>query len=160
MKADSSRSADDGRSKTDSETLVKPLFPSRIPKKPKKQSGRSNPLKRPFTAMLGVKETDGGVHPTVKVATLPATLPLEKKLSFEATELVNLIPTLSGVDVSRLVASIKRRRLQRTKASQARTTQRLPECTLPPTTTKPAPARCPLLPRRWKLAELTRKRSS
>ena len=56
MKADSSRSADDGRSKTDSETLVKPLFPSRIPKKPKKQSGRSNPLKRPFTAMWELRK--------------------------------------------------------------------------------------------------------
>ena len=66
-------------------------------------------------------------------------MPPEKKLTIEATELVSLIPTLSGVDVSRLVASIKRRRLQRTRGGQARTTQRLTECTQPPPSPEAAP---------------------
>ena len=65
-------------------------------------------------------------------------MPPEKKLTVEATELVSLIPTLSGVDVSCLVASIKRRRLQRTRGGQARTTQRLTECTQPPPSPKAA----------------------
>ena len=144
MKADPSRSADDGKSKSGIDALLKPLLPSRIPKKPKKSSGRTNPrglldLKRPFSVALGGKETDRSVQSVAKVTTLaPSTLLPEKKLTVEATELVSLIPTLSGVDVSCLVASIKRRRLQRTRGGQARTTQRLTECTQPPPSPKAA----------------------
>ena len=145
MKADPSRSADDGKSKTGIDALLKPLLPSRIPKKPKKSSGRTNPrglldLKRPFSVALGGKETNRSVQSVAKVTTLaPSPLPAEKKLTAEATELVSLIPTLTGVDVSRLVASIKRRRLQRTKGGQARSTQRLTECTQPPPSPKAVP---------------------
>ena len=71
-------------------------------------------------------------------------MPTEKKLTIAATGLVSLIPTLSGVDVSCLVASIKRCRLQRTEGGQARTVQRLSEFTLPPTSTKPAPGSQPV----------------
>ena len=71
-------------------------------------------------------------------------LPPEKTLTVEAAELVSLIPTLSGVDVSRLVASIKRRRLQRTKGSQTRATQQLTECTQPPPPPKAAPDSLPV----------------
>ena len=140
MKPEFPRNADDGKSKNSTDALSKPLLPSRIPKKPKKTSGRINPrgpldLKRPFSATLGVKETDRRVLPSGKEATTtPVTTTPERKLSNEATELVGLIPTLSGVDVSRLVASIKRRRLQRSRGDQAKTTQRVAERTLTPTT--------------------------
>ena len=110
MKADPSRNADDGTSTTGTDDFLKPLFPPQIPKKPKKSSGRTNPrgllnLKRPFSATLGVKEADRSVQSAAKVTTLaPSTMPPEKKLTIETTELVSLIPTLSGVDVSHLLA--------------------------------------------------------
>ena len=85
------------------------------------------------------------VRSAAKVTSLaPSTMPTEKKLTIAATELVSLIPTLSGVDVSCLVASIKRCRLQRTRGSQARTTLRLTECTQPPPSPKAAPDPLPV----------------
>ena len=145
MEADPSRNADDGKSETSNDAILKLLFPSRIPKKPKKSSGLTNPrglpnLKRPSSTTLRVKEADRSVRSAAKVTSFaPSTMPTEKKLTIAATELVSLIPTLSGVDVSCLVASIKRCRLQRTRGGQARTTQRLTEFTQPPPSPKAAP---------------------
>ena len=138
MKTESSRSADDGNLKASAEALLKPMFPSRIPKKPKKTSGRTNPLKRPFAATLGTKEVIRSALPTVAPASPTAALPPERKLSTETSELINLIPTLSGLDISRLVTSIKRRRLQRTKGVPARTPQRSTVTAMPPVPTKAA----------------------
>ena len=150
MSTDPARSADDGKSKTGTDAILKPLFPSRIPKKPKKSSGLTNPrglldLKPLSSATLGVKEAVRSVRSAAKVTSLaPSTMPTEKKLTIAATELVSLIPTLSGVDVSCLVASIKRCRLQRTRGSPARTTLRLTECTQPPPSPKAAPDQLPV----------------
>ena len=63
MSTDPARSANDGKWKTGTDAILKPLFPSRIPKKPKKSSGLTNPrglldLKRPSSSTLGVKEAD------------------------------------------------------------------------------------------------------
>ena len=146
MKADPYSSADVGKSKTGTAASLKPLFLSRISKKPKKSSGLTNPrglldLKRPSSATLGVREADRSVRSAAEVTSLaPSTMPTEKKLAIAATELVSLIPTLSGVDdVSYLVVSIERCRLQRTRGGQARTTQRLTECTQPLPSPKAAP---------------------
>ena len=96
MKTDPARSADDGKSKTGTEAPLKPLLPSRIRKNPKKSSGRTNSrgfleLKRPFSATLSVKEADRNMQSVARVTKLaPPTLPTEKTLTVEITELVSI----------------------------------------------------------------------
>ena len=122
MKPEKTRKAD---------LLKKPLLPSRIPKKGDRSLNRVKQLgvrdlKRRFSA-LSDKTVSLVRSPHTEKESLDALLltHAEKSdkeqvkspaqitqpaLSLPAQELVNLIPSLNGVDVSNLVASIKRRR--------------------------------------------------
>ena len=107
------------------ELLKKPLLPSRIPKKGErlpsrnKQAGARD-LKRRYSSVAPkteslLKNQLLGKEPLDKkpVTTEATEAPVgSHSLSAPAQELVKLIPTLTGVDVSNLVASIKRRRIQ------------------------------------------------
>ena len=122
-----------------SEKVKKPLLPSRIPKKGDRSPSRNKQpgkreLKRPFTTVTN-KVDDATERPQFENETRDAhRLLLTAAPQTETTsstvdtvqpplsptqELVKLIPTLSGIDVSNLVASIKRRRVQRAKRQTA-----------------------------------------
>ena len=117
------------------EKVKKPLLPTRIPKKGDRSPSRNKQvgvrdLKRTFAAITNKVDVNTGrlqseneardAH-RVNLTTAPQTEAtssttdtVQQPLS-PTQELVKLIPTLSGVDVSNLVASIKRRRIQRAK---------------------------------------------
>ena len=118
-----------------SEKIKKPLLPSRIPTKGDRSPTRNKQLgkrelKRAFAAVTN-KADDATERPQFEDEArdahrllLTATPQPETSCSTVDTvqaplsptqELVKLIPTLSGVDVSNLVASIKRRRVERAK---------------------------------------------
>ena len=121
----------------------KPILPSRIPKKGDRSPSRSKQLgirerKRNFSATVVNHDDAAGLYLKEKEARDARRLLLaeasskesnnsnadsfKQPLSSRAQELVKLIPTLSGVDVTNLVASIKRRRVQRLRRDTARNT--------------------------------------
>ena len=116
------------------EAIKKPIHPSRIPKKGDRSPGKFKQLgpghlKRHLSTdrmknkdaafvenKLNTESRDAQrllATAAEKVKTNLAGIAPRQKYSPRAQELVKLIPTLSGLDITNLVASIKRRRLQR-----------------------------------------------
>ena len=117
------------------EKIKKPLLPSRIPTKGDRSPSRNKQpgkreLKRPFTTVTN-KVDDATERPQFEdeardarrllltaapqTETSSSTVDTVQAPLSPTQELVKMIPTLSGVDVSNLVAAIKRRRVQRAK---------------------------------------------
>ena len=117
------------------EKIKKPLLPSRIPTKGDRSPSRNKQpgkreLKRAFAAITN-KVDDATERPQFEdeardarrllltaapqTETSSSTVDTVQAPLSPTQELVKMIPTLSGVDVSNLVAAIKRRRVQRAK---------------------------------------------
>ena len=128
MRTEKSRSTKEATSKARLLPLPNLELPSKIPSKTRRTTSREKTQlirdnKRPLAAIENEpsrKDKEGVEHhlsietPPQKTLTKKPRGDQQPRLPAGAQELVELIPALSGVDVSRLVASIKRRRLQRT----------------------------------------------
>ena len=133
MRAEKTRSTKEALLKARPLPLPNLELPSKIPTKTRRTTSREKPQparenKRPIAALeheAAGKDKERVEHdllietpPRGAQTKKPRVVP-QPKLQARAQELVDLIPSLSGVDVSRLVAAIKRRRQHRTsKAKQ------------------------------------------
>ena len=132
MRAEKTRSTKEATLKARPLPIPNLELPSKIPSKTRRTASREKPQlardnKRPLAAIENEptgKDKEGVEHhlsietPPRKTLTKKPRGDQQVRLPAGAQELVDLIPALSGVDVSRLVASIKRRRLQRTSKSR------------------------------------------
>ena len=132
MRAEKTRSTKEATLKARPLPLPNLELPSKIPSKTRRTTSREKTQlardnKRPLAAIEDEptgKDKEGVEHhlsietPPRRTLTKKPRGDQQTRLPAGAQELVDLIPALSGVDISRLVASIKRRRSQRASKSK------------------------------------------
>ena len=133
MKSTISRSSDGRIEETSRNQQVKPSLVTRIPKKPRRGSTRERggdlpERKRPLSPMTIVLEkqlphTRTPEQPVVSVTNPPLKKPRtdnQVETRPESQELLDLIPSLTATEIARLVAAIRKKKLDGPRQSKKR----------------------------------------